>query len=63
MNSTTYTWDERAYDLLDALANFDTSSHGPSGRIDTINAVEALVKRAQALIEEFNNVEEDTDNE
>lgn len=62
MNSTTYTWDERAYDLLEALANFDTSSYGPSGRIDTINAVAALVKRAQDLIEEFNNVEEDTDN-
>lgn len=58
MTSTIYTWDERAYDLLDALANFDTSSYGPSGRITTINAVEALVKRAQALIEEFNNVEE-----
>jgi len=63
VNSTTYTWDERAYDLLDELANFDTSSYGPTGRIDTINDMAALVKRAQALIEEFNNVEEDTDNE
>lgn len=55
-----WTWDERAYQLIEDLSAFDTSSYGPVGRIETINAMRPLIARALSLIEEYNTPEENT---